>query len=105
MNCVELAERGLAQAAASRSQDAAAGSEEKQPLVQAGSTVDLADLQLRIARRADELAREEAGHWHRGSGRRLWIKAERELLGPVSKSALFDLLKLCAATAARSVGR
>jgi hypothetical protein len=52
-------------------------------------------LQLRIAQRADDLARTEPGHAHAGPGRRLWIKAEREIVGAASRVALADLLSLC----------
>jgi hypothetical protein len=57
---------------------------------------ELLRLQLRIARRADEIARQEALPPRIGPGRRLWMKAEREVLGPASRIALFNLLNLCA---------
>ena len=53
-------------------------------------------VQLRIARRADELAKNASPLFRRGSGRLLWVKAEREILGPRSRVALTDLLQLCA---------
>ncbi len=53
-------------------------------------------LQLTIARRADALAQAERPPLRTGSDRRHWIKAEREILGPASRIALIDLLRLCA---------
>lgn len=42
-------------------------------------------LQLRIARRADELAREAAPYLRQGPGRLLWMKAESEILSASSR--------------------
>ncbi len=53
-------------------------------------------LQFRIARRADELARQASPLLRRGSGRLLWIKAETEILGASSWAPFWNLLSLAA---------
>ena len=57
---------------------------------------ELFRLQVRIARRADQLAQARRTPTPAGPGRRFWIMAEREVLGPSSRVALFDLLSFCA---------
>ena len=61
-----------------------------------GAPADFERLQLRIARRADELAASGLARVTNGEARRLWIKAEHEILGSDSRVALADLLRLIA---------
>lgn len=61
-----------------------------------GDAADFERLQRRIARRADELAARGLTRATNGEARRLWIKAEHEILGADSRVALADLLRLIA---------
>ena len=48
---------------------------------------DLTQLQLQIARRADELARAKVGRCEEKSDLDCWLQAEREILGQVTEPA------------------
>ena len=49
---------------------------------------ELLQLQLEIARRADELAQSRAGNRSRKSDRNCWIEAEKEVLSRIAEPAL-----------------
>ena len=54
----------------------------------ASPEAELLQLQLEIARRADELAQSRAGDGSESDDRNCWIKAEKEVLSRIAEPAL-----------------